>query len=77
MGVASLIFGIISIVLSFFPSVMPISSGIIYPFAFLGIIFGALGRKKHSRVATAGFVCSIIGLVLMCLTYMACKACGL
>lgn len=43
----------------------------------LGIILGALGRKNVEKkgIATAGLVCSIIGLVLCLIFYIACVAC--
>ena len=77
MGVASLVLGILAIVITLF------SSGL---FGFLGAILGLVGlilgvvaRKKAEPdkrgLATAGFVCSIIGLVLGILLYIACVAC--
>ena len=43
----------------------------------LGIILGALGRKNVEKkgIATAGLVCSIIGLVLCLIFYIDCVAC--
>lgn len=72
MGVVSLIFGIVSIVLSFFGPFSWI--GIIL--GVVGIILGAISRKKtQSGVATAGMVLSIIGTVLCAILYLACVAC--
>ena len=73
MGVASLVLGIISIVCSFFGAFSWI--GIVLGIA--GVIFGAIGRKNIYKqgVATAGLVCSIIGLVLSSILFIACVAC--
>lgn len=70
MGVASLVFGIIGIVLCWIPVVNWL--GILLCVA--GIVLGALGRKNPAKkgVATAGLVCSIIGLVLGVIFFFAC-----
>ena len=71
MAIASLILGIISLVLSFF------GLGIISVFtAIVGIILGVLGRKDPEKkgMATAGLVCSIIALVLGIIMWIACAA---
>ena len=71
MSIASLILGIISLVLSFF------GLGIISVFtAIIGIILGVLGRKDPEKkgMATAGLVCSIIALVLGIIMWIACAA---
>ena len=58
MGIASMVLGIISIVLTC----------IIYvalPCAIVGLILGIIARKKGQRgMATAGVVCSSIGIAL-------------
>lgn len=74
MGVASLVLGIISIIIGLF------SAGALGWFGailgILGIIFGAVAKKNASSgVATGGLVCSIIGTVLSLLLYVACVAC--
>jgi len=57
-GVASLVLGIVSIVLLWFPPVA-IVSGV------LAIIFAVVQKKKESTgIATAGLVIGIIGTVL-------------
>lgn len=45
--------------------------------AIIGIVLGALGKKnpESKGIATAGMVCSIIGLILCLLLYIACAAC--
>lgn len=76
MGVASLILGIIAILVGL------VSAG---AFGWLGtiigivgIILGALGRKNPEGrgLATGGLVCSIIGTILSLAFYIACAACA-
>lgn len=75
MGVASLVLGIISLVIGVFSVGVFGWLGAI--FAVVGIILGALGRKNVEKkgIATAGLVCSIVGLVLCLIFYIACVAC--
>lgn len=75
MGIASLVLGIISLVLGIFSGGLLGWLGAIL--AVIGIILGALGRKDPEKkgVATAGMVCSIIGLVFGLILYIACAAC--
>jgi len=75
MGVASLVLGIISLVIGIFSSGLLGWLGAIL--AVIGIILGALGKKnpENKGIATAGLVCSIIGLVLCLILYIACAAC--
>ncbi len=75
MGVASLVLGIIAIVIGVFSSGLLGWLGAIL--AIVGIVFGAIGRKNSEKagMATAGMVCSIIGLVLCLILYLACAAC--
>ncbi|MCI8638653.1 MAG: hypothetical protein HFG41_05785 [Coprococcus sp.] len=77
MGVASLVLGIISIVIGVFSAgALGWAGGIL---GIIGIILGALARKstpaEKRGLATAGFVCSIIGTILCLLMYVACVAC--
>jgi len=75
MGVASLIFGILAIIIGvFFGGLFGWAGAIL---ALLGIILGAVGRKNPEKagVATGGLVCSVIGMVLCLITYIACTAC--
>lgn len=75
MGVASLVLGILSIVIGVFSSALFGWLGAIM--AIIGIILGAIGRKNpdSNGIATGGLVCSIIGLILCLLLYLACAAC--
>lgn len=75
MGVASLVLGILSLLIGLFSSGLLGWLGAIM--AIIGIILGALGRKNPEKkgISTAGLVCSIIGLVLCLILYIACAAC--
>ncbi|SFD09787.1 hypothetical protein [Butyrivibrio sp. YAB3001] len=75
MGVASLVLGILALIIGVFTSGLFGWLGAIL--AIIGIILGALGRKDSEKkgIATAGLVCSIIGLILCLLLYLACAAC--
>lgn len=75
MGVASLVLGIISIIIGLFSG-----GGLGWVGAIIGIIGIILGaqRKKVQEqrgIASAGFICSIIGTILCILMYVACIAC--
>jgi hypothetical protein len=73
MAVAALVLGILTILFMFIPYVGWL--GVL--FGILAIIFGALGRKQpHMRgMATAGFVCGIVGTALGAIVLIACAAC--
>lgn len=75
MSVASLVLGIIAIVIGLFTAGSLGWLGAII--AIIGIVLGALGKKnpEKSGLATAGLVLSIIGLILCLLLYIACAAC--
>ena len=75
MGVASLVLGIIALLIGIFSSGLLGWLGAIV--AIIGIVLGALGRKNPEAkgLATAGLVCSIIGLILCLILYIACAAC--
>ncbi|MFY9174281.1 MAG: hypothetical protein WAO24_02890 [Peptococcia bacterium] len=75
MAVASLVLGIISLLIALF------GGGISWLAAIpgiIGIILGAQARKDPEKkgLATAGLVCSIIGLVLGLIFFIACAACA-
>jgi uncharacterized membrane protein len=74
MGVASLVLGIISLLIGVFTSGLFGWLGAIL--AIVGIILAAVARKNPETkgLATAGLVCSIIGLVLCLILYIACVA---
>lgn len=72
MAIASLVLGIVSLAfLLFLPVVSPIVG-------LVGIILGAMARKNTEQhgMATAGLVCSIIGLVLSLVVIIACAGCA-
>lgn len=73
MGIASLILGIVSVIIAVFFSTwgwVAIIAGIV------GIILAALAKKKgEGGMATAGLVLSIIGAALGLIFYLACVAC--
>lgn len=75
MGVAALVLGIISILIGIFSAGALGWLGAIL--GIVGIILGAIARKntENNGLATAGMVCSIIGLVLCLILYIACAAC--
>lgn len=72
MGIASLVIGIIALVVGLFIS-MPI--GIIA--GIVAIVLGAIGRKNgQGGVATAGMVLGIVTVALCAVVYLACIACA-
>lgn len=75
MGVASLVLGIISIIIGLFSGGGLGWVGAII--GIIGIILGAQGKKVQEQrgIASAGFICSIIGTILCILMYVACIAC--
>lgn len=73
MGVASLVLGIIAIVISIFFAGFNWLGAVL---GIVGIVLGALGRKGEKRgAATAGLVLSIIAFALGLITWIACAAC--
>ena len=75
MGIASLVLGILSIVIGvFLPGPLGWLGAIL---GIVGIVFGASARKNSdsNSLATAGLVCSIIGTILSLILYVACVAC--
>lgn len=75
MGTASLVLGIVSIVIGLFSGGGLGWLGAIA--GILGIILGvqAKNNPEQKGIATAGFVCSVIGTILCVLMYVACIAC--
>lgn len=77
MAIASLVLGIISIIIGLISAGSLGWLGAII--GIIGIILGALGKKnvpeEKKGIATAGLVCSIIGTALGLLLYVACVAC--
>ncbi len=74
MAVASLVLGIISIVLAIFGAGYQ-WIGVLLGVA--GIVLGVLGKKDPAQagLAKAGMICSIIGTALSLLLFIACAAC--
>lgn len=73
MGVASLVLGILSLICAIFLAGYQWFGAIC---GLIGIILGALGRKKSEAkgIATGGLVCSIIGFILSIIMFVACAA---
>lgn len=71
MAVAALVLGIISIVTCWIWYIGPVVG-------IIGIVLGALGRRDPEKagMATAGLACSIIGVVLSVIGYIACVGCA-
>lgn len=77
MGVASLVLGIISLIISVFGGFAAIGwAGSL--FAILAIVLGVIARKTPSTKGqgTAGLVCGIIALVWGIIATLACFACA-
>ena len=76
MGVASLILGILSLVILVFLIGFQWLGVIL---GLIGVVLGALGRKnpESKGIATAGLVCSIIGLVLCIIVFIGCAGCNI
>lgn len=74
MGIASLILGIISIIIDI--ATVGVYGWLGAILGIVGIILGVLGRKNAEKkgLATGGMVCSIIGTVLGLVLFIACVA---
>ncbi len=73
MGAASLVLGIVSLVLAI---VAPGIGWVAAILGIVGIVLASNARKQgQGGVATAGLVLSILGLVFGVITYLACVAC--
>ena len=75
MAVASLVLGIIALVIAVFIPAWGLFGAIL---GIVGIVLGALGRKKTPEkkgMATAGLVMSIIAVALGLIFWIACVAC--
>lgn len=74
MGIASLVLGIVSLLITIFTAGAFGYIGAIL--AIVGIVLGAIGRKQPNQrgIATGGLVCSIVGLCLGVIIYIACVA---
>lgn len=70
MGAASLVLGIIALVLSF------ISPIIALPLGIIAVVLGAVGKKKGKKNSTGGLVCGIIAVALSAIMWIACVACA-
>lgn len=72
MAAASLVLGIISLVIGVFVGVHGWIGAIL---GAVGIVLAVLARKENpdSGVATAGLVCSIVGLCLSAVMFLACS----
>lgn len=73
MGVASLVLGLIALVIAVF---FPVWGWLAIILGVVGIILAAIAKKKGQKgVATAGLVLSIIATALGLVFYLACVAC--
>lgn len=74
MAIASMVLGIIALVIGLFFAGFNWIGMIV---AIIGIILGALGKKDEARrgMATAGMVMSIVALALSLIVWIACLAC--
>ena len=73
LAIASLVLGILSIILSFlgYATIAGLVLGIV------GVVLGAKARKEaQTGLATAGFVCSIIGVILCAIGLVCVLACA-
>lgn len=78
MGIAALVLGIISIVMSLFTWLsyaFPILGAII---GIVAVILGGLARKdpNQSGIGTAGLICGIVGASLCIVFGISCAACA-
>ena len=73
MAIASLVLGIVSVIFVFFGAL----SWIGIPLGIVGMVLGALARKKgeNKGMATAGLVCSIVAVGACVIATIACAAC--
>lgn len=76
MGVASLVLGIVALVIAVFSGGSLGWIGLLM--AIVGIVLGALGRKDPEKkgIATGGLVCSIVAASLGLILFIACAACA-
>ena len=72
MGAAALVLGLIALVGSIF---LPVFGWIWMIAGVLGIVLGAVGKKKGAKCAVGGMVLSIIALALAVVFWLACAAC--
>ena len=68
MGVASMVLGIISLVLALFGG----AGGIAFILGLIGIILGAVGKMQKANCAVAGLTLSIISTSLGLIFWIAC-----
>lgn len=76
MAVASMVLGIIALVMTFFMGGMGWIATIV---GIIGIILGALAKKKSPEkkgMATAGLVMSIIAVATSLIVWIACISCA-
>ena len=70
MGVASLILGLLALLITLF---INIPAGLVL--AVVGIVLGAVGMKQKAKLAVGGLVLSVISAALSLLFWIACAAC--
>ena len=73
MGALALVLGILCVVIA---AIFPYFGWIAVLLGVLGIVFGAIAKKKGSGAGTAGMVLSIIGTAISLGLWLACAACA-
>ena len=73
MGIASMVLGIVSTVWAVFGT---FTNWVAVLIGVVGVVLGAIGKKKHAKCAVAGLVLSIVGVGLALILWLACLACA-
>lgn len=71
MGIASLVCGVLSLIVGLF-----ISSPVGLVLAVVAIVLGAIGKKQGKKCSVGGLVCGIIAAAIVLTVWIACVACA-